>query len=596
MTEPQIATQADTEVADGAVTVIRRGLRATPELIEGLIVTVLLGLAVAVGQVTIPIVIQKAIDSGGLTTGDVDIEAVIRLVGAGLAIVLVTALMGFLAKRRLVSRAEASLASLRNQAFNHVHKLSLADHNESQTGVLIARVTSDVDSLGRFMDWGMFSWIVQPIVLIGVFVAMAFYSWPLALIALATFIPVVPVLIWIQRRMVAAHDRRRTAIGGVLGAFGEAISGAEVVRAYGAEKRTSDRLEKASDERYRAGLQANVYMSGVYVVGDILGAIMLALVLIVGVSQREALDLTIGSLTALVFLTVLSLQPVSELGETLNEAQQAVAGWRKVLNLIDTPIENLDPETGATLPAGPVQVEARDVAFSYRGSDELVLADVSVTIPAGTRVAVVGETGSGKSTFARLLCRLADPVAGDILLNGVSLASLSAESRKAVVRLVPQDGFLFNATIGENIAFGREGTTSAEIDRALDVLNLRQWIGSLPSGLDTEVGDRGSFLSVGERQLVSFARATVANPGLLILDEATSSVDPQTDQALTRALDRLAEGRTLISIAHRLSTAEAADLVLVFDKGRLAEQGSHDELVAAGGLYTGLFQAWTVNN
>ncbi len=584
------------QTADGAISVIKRGLRTTPELVEGLVITVLLGLAVAVGQVTIPIVIQRAIDTGGLTTGNVDIGAVVRLVGVGLVIVLFTALMGFLAKRRLVSRAEASLASLRNQAFNHVHKLSLADHNESQTGVLISRVTSDVDSLGRFMDWGMYSWIVQPIVLLGVFVAMAFYSIPLALIAIATFIPVIPVLVWIQRRMVRAHDRRRTAIGGVLGSFGEAISGAEVVRAYGAEDRTSDRLEEASEERYRAGLQANVYMSGVYVVGDILGSIMLALVLIVGVSQREALDLTVGSLTALVFLTVLSLSPVSELGETLNEAQQAVAGWRKVLNLLDTPIEKLDPEAGSTLPVGPVEVEARNVAFSYRGSDERVLSDVSVTIPSGTRVAIVGETGSGKSTFARLLCRLADPVGGELLLNGVPLQSLSAESRKAVVRLVPQDGFLFNATIGENIAFGREGTTAADIDRALDVLNLADWVDSLPSGLNTEVGDRGSFLSVGERQLVSFARATVANPGLLILDEATSSVDPQTDQALTRALDRLAEGRTLISIAHRLSTAEAADLVLVFDRGRLAEQGSHDELVAAGGIYAGLFEAWTVNN
>lgn len=580
---------------EGALSVIRRGLKTTPELVQGLYITVGIGLAVAAGQVIIPIVIQLAIDRGGLTTGDVDIAVVVRLVLIGLGVVVITAILGLITKRRLIFRAEKALASLRNQAFDHVHRLSLADHNESQTGVLISRVTSDVDSLGYFMDWGMLTWIIKPIVIVGVFIAMGFYSWQLALLALVAFLPVIPILGWVQRRMVRAHDRRRTAIGALLGSFGEALSGAEVVRAYGAQERTRDRLENASQERYRSGISANLYMSGVYVTGDFISAIMLALVLAVGITQREALGLTAGGLTAIAFLVVLLLEPVAELGETLDQAQQAVAGWRKVLDVLDTPIENLDPEFGEILPAGAVAVEAFGVGFAYRNA-EPVLRDVSVSIPAGSRVAIVGETGSGKSTFARLLCRLADPSQGHITLNGVRLDQMDTESRHAGVRLVPQDGFLFNGTIRENISFGRQGTTPQDIAQACETLNLEEWVASMPSGLDTRVGERGSALSVGERQLVSFARAAVANPGLLILDEATSSVDPETDQKLTRALDRLAEGRTLVSIAHRLSTAEAADLVLVFDQGRLAEQGSHEELVAAGGIYSGLYDAWTVDS
>ena len=581
--------------SEGALSVIRRGLKATPELVQGLYITVGIGLAVAAGQVVIPIVIQLAIDRGGLTSGEVDIDTVLRLVSIGLVVVVTTSILGLVTKRRLIFRAEKSLASLRNQAFDHVHRLSLADHNESQTGVLISRVTSDVDSLGHFMDWGMLTWIIKPIVIVGVFIAMAFYSWQLALLAFVAFLPVIPILGWVQRRMVRAHDRRRTAIGVLLGSFGEALSGAEVVRAYGAEDRTRDRLENASQERYRSGISANLYMSGVYVTGDFVSAIMLALVLAVGITQREALGLTAGGLTAIAFLVVLLLEPVAELGETLDQAQQAVAGWRKVLDVLDTPIEDLDPEFGEELPAGAIAIEAHGIGFAYRNS-EPVLDDVSVSIPAGSRVAIVGETGSGKSTFARLLCRLADPSQGYITLNGVRLDQMSTDSRHAGVRLVPQDGFLFNGTIRENISFGRPGTTSQDIAKACETLNLESWVASMPSGLDTKVGERGSALSVGERQLVSFARATVANPGLLILDEATSSVDPETDQKLTRALDRLAERRTLVSIAHRLSTAEAADLVLVFDRGRLAEQGSHDDLVAAGGLYAGLYDAWTVDS
>ena len=239
----------------------------------------------------------------------------------------------------------------------------------------------------------------------------------------------------------------------------------------------------------------------------------------------------------------------------------------------------------------------KDVDFAYRGEDttlqELALQDVSIAIAAGTNVAVVGETGSGKTTFAKLLCRLADPIQGSIRLGGIDLQEISADSRIHSVRMVPQDGFLFDATIADNVRFGSDDCTEDEIVAAFDRLGLGWWLDK--HGLDAPVGERGENLSVGERQLVALARAQLADPGLLILDEATSAVDPETDQALTQALKRLAEGRTMVSIAHRLSTAEVADLVLVFDKSRLIASGSHEELVAAGGVYHALHQAWLGN-
>ncbi len=585
---------ADAATHDGAIQVLRRGLQTTPELLQGLLATALIGVAVAIGQISIPIVIQLALDRGGLTSGEVDTGVVLRLVLMAFGVLVATEALALIAKRRMIVRAEASLRRLRVLAFDHVHRQTLSVHNEQATGVMISRVTSDVDSLSRFTDWGLFVWVVEPIVVLCIFVAMAVYSWQLALLALVSFLPVFVAMRWVRTRMALAHDERRTAIGNLLGAFNESLTGAEVVRAYNAQHRTQKRLDTVSEVRYQKGLKANLYMSGVYVIGDLVGAVMLAAVLLVGVTQREALDLSSGSLVAIMFLITLLLTPIAELGETINTAQEAVAGWRKVLDLLDQPIEDLDPETGVALSAGALSIAANHVAFDY-GDGVPVLRDVSVELPAGRRIAIVGETGSGKSTFARLLCRLADPTSGSIMIDGVELTDVAGDARHRAIRMVPQDGFLFDATIRENISFGRADATQADIDQAIDLLSLEAWVAGLPDGLDTPVGERGSSLSVGERQLVSFARAAVADPGILILDEATSSVDPQTDLQLTRALDRLAEGRTIVSIAHRLSTAESADIVLVFSDGELIEQGGHDELVLAGGRYAELFAAWTAD-
>ncbi len=583
-------SSADLELAS-TLDIIKRGLKTTPELAQGLVVTASLGLIFALGQIAVPIVIQQAIDRGGLSSGTVDVNTVTTFAVIGIVVVLGSELLGVAIKRRLIRRAEAALRSLRVMAFGHVHKLSLQDHNDQSTGVLISRVTSDVDALTRFADWGLFTWLVQPVVVVGIFITMAVYSPWLALLGIVLFLPVYSALRWVRSRMAAAHDARRTAVGEMLGTFTETLNGAEVIRAYRAEPVMSDRLEEVSERRYEAGIRANIFMSGVYVVGDLIGTTMMAVLLVVGVTQRDALGLSAGELIAILTLATLLQSPIAELGETINTAQQAVAGWRKVLGLLDQRIEIAEHHDSLTLPHGALGVETQDLSFAYNDG-ETVLRDVSVVIKPGTRVAVVGETGSGKSTFARMVCRLAEPQVGSVLIGGQPLGQVSETSRRRSIRMVPQDGFLFDTTIGENIRNGRKDATAEDIEAAIDLLGLSEWIAGLPKGLDTEVGERGTLLSVGERQLVSFARAAVADPGLLILDEATSSVDPQTDLQLTRAIEKVSIGRTVISIAHRLSTAEASDLVLVFDQGELVESGSHEVLAAGTGPYSRLFAAW----
>jgi putative ABC transport system ATP-binding protein len=284
----------------------------------------------------------------------------------------------------------------------------------------------------------------------------------------------------------------------------------------------------------------------------------------------------------------------TDLPEIYADTQTAIAGWRKILALLELPVEIEEPSPGVALPSGALSVRAEDVSYRY-GNGPLVLRDVSLEVPAGAHVAIVGETGSGKTTLSKLLTRLADPVGGGITIEDVALTQVARTSRQSAVRMVPQDGFLFDISVRENVRAGREGATDREIETAFEELGLGAWVDSLPHGIDTRVGERGESLSVGERQLVSLARAQIGNPGVLILDEATSAVDPATERMISEALRRLSAGRTSITIAHRLSTAETADTIFVFDAGRVVERGTHTELVERGGVYAGLFRSWLGN-
>lgn len=342
--------------------------------------------------------------------------------------------------------------------------------------------------------------------------------------------------------------------------------GAAVIRAYGYDERMDHRLKTAIQNQYRSIIHANRYQAVTLPLSDFFGGIAMAAVLAVGVIFGPGWGMTPGEVVAFLFLVSLFLQPLGEMAETFDQTQTAIAAWRKVLGVMDIPIDVVEPDPGVEVQRGPLTLATEDLKFAYREGG-LVLHGIDVDVYSGSRIAIVGETGCGKTTFAKLICRLADPSEGRVLVGGVDLREIATGSRRSAIRMVPQDGFLFDTTIGENVAYGRPGATEADVIDAFDQLGLAEWVARRPNGLETRVGERGENLSVGERQLVALARAQIGDPGLLILDEATSSVDPETEAALIDAFERLEQGRTTITIAHRLSTAVKADYVLVFDRG-----------------------------
>jgi len=591
----EAATLLDDETPSiGALAVMRRGITVSPELRAGLAITVVMALTAAVGRLIVPILVQLVLDNGVLSDDGYDGAYVWTVSLAALAVVLLVAAASRVALIRLVDMAETVLMNLRVRVFEHIHRLSLADHTESRRGVLVARVTSDVETLARFTQWGLISWIIDTAIIVGTITVMLWYSWPLTLLVLVIHVPLVPFLRWVQRSQFVSYGKVRSRVAETLGHVSEAVTGAQVIRAYGYGEPVRERLDDAIERQFAQQQRSQIWFACMLPVVDVVSSVSLAVAVGIGVWYRDDLGLEVGELVAFLFLVNLLLQPIAQLGEVLDQTQTALAGWWKVLRVLDVPVEVAEPSEGVAPAAGPLEVELDGIGFSYRTGPP-VLRDVSFTIPAESVVAVVGETGSGKTTCARLLTRLADPTEGVVRVGGVDLREVDPDARRAAIRMVPQDGFLFDVSIRDNIAYGREGATAAEVERAIDVLGLRGWIETLPDGLDTVVGERGGRLSVGERQLVALARAQVADPGLLVLDEATSAVDPETEEALAVALDRLAGGRTMISIAHRLSTAERADLVIVFDKGRVAQMGPHEDLVAVPGIYQTLYESWLGN-
>ncbi len=570
--------------------VLRRGLQISPELAQGARVTLLLAALAAAGRVVVPLAVQQTVDT--VVLGDAGAERLGPLLGAAAFALVVTGLCSALVNVRLFRSSEAGLARLRITAFRHVHDLSALTQGTERRGSLVSRVTSDVDTISLFVQWGGIMLLVSGLQIVAATVLMAVWSWQLTIVVWLAFVPLVLVLRPAQRRVSEAYARVRQAMGTMLGAISEAVVGAETVRSYGIEARTQRRID-ASIHGWRqaqVGAQnrvATVFSSGVLVANGVL-----ALVVVAGTLLGIGGGLSAGRLLAFLFLVQMFAGPVQMATEILNELQNALAGWRRVLGVIDTPVEIADPTDGGQgSRRGPAGVRLDGVEFAYPGGPT-VLHDVHLEVAPTTKVAVVGATGSGKTTLAKLVTRLVDPAAGRVLLDGVDLRELSLAALRERVVLVPQEGFLFDGTLADNVAYGARGADPGDLARVFDELGLADWLATMPDGLDTDVGQRGERLSAGERQLVALARAHLAGADLLVLDEATSAVDPATEVRIARALDELTAGRTTLTIAHRLSTAEAADLVVVVDHGRIVQVGPHEELVGQDGPYAAMHDAW----
>jgi putative ABC transport system ATP-binding protein len=592
----------DDRPAEGAFRTLRRGLAMMPEFRRGLPVTFALALVATAGRVVVPIAVQQTLDRGLGADGGPDVGLVQQLVAVCAVVVLITAVAVYRMNVRLFRTTETALANLRVRAFRHVHDLSVLHQQGERRGSLVSRVTSDVDQLSVFMQWGGVLGLISVGQLVVATIVMAFYSWQLTLLVLVCFVPLAIAVKWFARRLAAVYGVVRERVGDVLASIAESVVGAPTVRAYGIRERTADRIDRAIARHYDASVKAQKVTAGVYVTGEFVAAIANAAVVVVGVLLGIGGSLTAGELIAFLFLVTLFVAPVQTASEVLNEAQNALAGFRRVLDVLDTEPDVrdpavADPEHARRLPAGPLGVAFDHVTFSYTAGGRPALSDVDLTVAPRTRVAIVGETGSGKTTFAKLLTRLMDPTGGRVLLGSDAtrwepLAEVAFDSLRERVVMVPQDGFLFDASVADNVRYGRPELDDAQIAAAFDDLGLGDWLAGLADGVRTPVGQRGESMSAGERQLVAIARAYVADPDLLVLDEATSAVDPATERRLTGALDRLTDGRTTLTIAHRLSTAERADEILVVDAGRVVQRGRHEELVGADGPYARLHASW----
>jgi ATP-binding cassette subfamily B protein len=489
---------------------------------------------------------------------------------------------------------ERILADLRIGLFRHLQRLSLGFYERTRAGVIISRLTNDVEAIDQLVTDGVTSLVQNSLTLIGTAILLFILDWRLALATLAV-IPLMSVATVIFRvRTTRAYRAVRERLGLVTATLAEDIAGMRVVQAFTREE-ANTRNFKVVAERYRDSNMETVVLNGLYFpFVDLLSSIALAVVLGYGGHLYFNGDVTLGTLFAFMLYVQNFFDPVQQLSQLYNTFLSATAALDKIMDVMDEEPEVLDRDGAIALPEVDGHVQFEDVHFSY-GTGTEVLHGLDLDVPAGTTVALVGHTGAGKSTIAKLLARFYDPTQGRITIDGHDLRDIRQDSLRHQLGIVPQEGFLFAGTVTENIRFGRPDATDEEVVSAAQTVGAHDFILRLEDGYETQLQERGSRLSLGQRQLVALARALLADPRILILDEATSSVDIGTERKIERALRLLLSGRTAFIIAHRLSTIRDADLIVVLEHGEIVEQGSHDELLAKRGLYTSLYGDWAAD-
>jgi ATP-binding cassette subfamily B protein len=579
---------------DEASRVISRLVRMLKPQRGRIVVATIVLMAQAASLLAGPLLVKHGIDYGlphGSFKGDAG------ALNLTVIIYLVIACLGWVLGRWaiiLVARiGEGFLQGVRNTLFSHMMSLSLEYFETEKTGRIVARMTSDIDALQELVSQGLVLFVQNAFLFVGAVIFVLVISWQLALGVLVIVPPVYFASRWFRRVSNKAYLEVRDRISSNLTTLQESLEGVRVVQAFGRETAFTGKFQRTNEDQYEANMLTTRISAKYFPVIEYAGVAGTAVIIGYGGWLSTKGIVTVGTVAAFVLWLQNLFEPINQLSQLYNTVQSAGAALKKIFGVLDTKPTVRERPAAIDLPqSGAVDVEA--VTFAY-GSNEPVLHDVTLAIADGERIALVGPTGAGKSTLAKLIARFYDPVEGGVSVGGIDLRDATLRSLRERVVVVPQEGFLFAGTLRDNVRVGRPEATDAECDDALRALGLYDRFAAFPEGLDTEVRERGSRLSAGERQLVSLARAALADPTVLILDEATSNLDPGTEQSVERALERLMEGRTVVVVAHRLSTAARADRIAVVYDGRLAELGTHAELIAHEGHYASLYTAWAAH-